>query len=85
MTYELEIKSSARKELAALPDQVQRRIDAAILSLTERPRPRGAVKLAGRDNLWRVRAGDYRIIYRIEDDRLVVLVVRIAHRREAYR
>ena len=85
MIYELEIKSSARKELAALPDQAKRRVDAAILSLARSPRPRGAKRLSGPDNLWRVRVGNYRIIYHIQDDRLVVLVIRIAHRREVYR
>jgi mRNA interferase RelE/StbE len=60
-------------------------VDAKILALGQNPRPQGAKKLRDRDNLLRVRVGDYRILYRVEDDRLVVLVVRIGHRREVYR
>ena len=53
--------------------------------LAENPRPQGCKKLKGDDNLWRVRAGDYRIVFSIHDDLLLVLVIRIAHRREVYR
>jgi mRNA interferase RelE/StbE len=85
MVYQLEIKNSARKDLLGIPEPARKRVDRAILALVDNPRPRDAIKLANRDNLWRIRVGDYRIIYRVEDDQLIVLVVRIAHRREAYR
>ncbi len=64
---------------------MQRRIAAAIDRLAVDPRPSGVRKLTGADNLWRIRVGDYRIVYEIEDDRLVVLIVRIGHRRDIYR
>lgn len=85
MTYRVEIKNSARKELAALPAAVQRRLDAAILLLAETPRPRGSKKLTTDEDIYRVRVGDYRIVYQVRDDVLLVLVVRIGHRREVYR
>jgi mRNA interferase RelE/StbE len=65
--------------------RLKRRIANAIDALTVNPRPPGCVKLAGEENVWRVRVGDYRILYEIHEGRLVVLVIRIAHRREAYR
>ena len=61
------------------------RIRDRIETLADNPRPPGTVKLTAEDNLYRVRVGDYRIVYRIEDKRLVVLIVRIGHRREVYR
>ena len=85
MAYQVLIKDSAQKELAALPPSVQKRIDARILSLAENPRPSGVKKLAGDDNLYRFRVGDYRIIYQIQDAALLVLVIKIGHRREVYR
>ena len=58
---------------------------AAIDELAQNPRPAGCAKLVGTANDWRIRVGDYRIIYEIHDTRLIVLVVRVAHRREVYR
>jgi mRNA interferase RelE/StbE len=60
------------------------RIRSAIDSLTTEPRPHGVIKLAGRDD-YRIRVGDYRVVYAVDDDELLVLVARIAHRREVYR
>jgi mRNA interferase RelE/StbE len=60
------------------------RVQAAIDALAADPRPAGAVKLAGRDD-FRIRVGDYRIVYAVDDDELLVIVARIAHRREVYR
>ncbi len=54
-------------------------------ALAANPRPKGVKKLTGLDNLYRIRAGDYRIVYQIRDDRLIVLVVRIGHRKDVYR
>lgn len=83
--YAILFRPAARRALAKLPNADQVRLDKHILSLADDPRPPGCVKLSGQDNLWRVRAGVYRIIYQIEDDRLIVTVIHIAHRREVYR
>lgn len=53
--------------------------------LADDPRPTGVVKLAGDDNLWRIRIGNYRVVYEIYDDQLIVLVLRVAHRKDIYR
>jgi mRNA interferase RelE/StbE len=65
--------------------KTQLHLFAAIELLKENPRPPKAIKLAGHDDLYRVRIGDYRIVYSIEDNKLVVYVIRIAHRRDIYR
>jgi mRNA interferase RelE/StbE len=79
------IKRSAAKELAAIGSRDdRRRIVAKIRLLADDPRPPGCQKLSGAEK-YRVRQGKYRIVYSIEDDRLVVIVVRVAHRREEYR
>jgi len=83
--YRLSIKASAAKEIERLPTKKLRRaIVARIRTLAEDPRPPGCVKLSGADK-YRIRHGTYRILYRIEDDRLIVVVVRVAHRKMAYR
>jgi mRNA interferase RelE/StbE len=68
-----------------LPDAVARRLIREAESLESNPRPPGSIKLRGEDDLYRVRVGDWRIIYRIEEDRLTVPVVRVGHRRDIYR
>lgn len=85
MPWHIEIKASAAKELAALQRRDQRRVVRAIESLSEDPRPAGCRKLVGSENAYRIRVGDYRIIYQIFDRRLVVHVVRVGHRRDVYR
>ena len=82
--YLLEIKQSAQKELDALDDSVFRRVDRRILTLADNPRPAGCKKLKGFKDHWRVRAGDWRVVYIIDDAVEVVSVTRIAHRREVY-
>jgi mRNA interferase RelE/StbE len=82
--YQLIIKPSAEKQAAKLPAQTRHRITEAFDGLRENPRPRGCVKLKGEEDLWRIRVGNYRIVYAIEDDKLVVLVVRVAHRKDVY-
>jgi len=62
-----------------------RRVDAAILALSDNVRPAGCVKLSGLSDLWRIRVGDYRVVYEIRDRQLIVLIVGVAHRREVYR
>ena len=85
MTYRVELRPSAAKALEALPKSARARVDALIVSLADEPRPSGVKKLAGEDSLYRVRSGEYRVVYTIEDRVLLVLVVRVAHRREVYR
>jgi mRNA interferase RelE/StbE len=83
--YRVSLKPSAERQLRKLPQDMQRRIVGDVALLARDPRPSGVVKLAGDDNLWRIRIGDYRVVYEIHDDRLVVLVLRVAHRKDVYR
>jgi mRNA interferase RelE/StbE len=83
-SYKLVIKPSAAKEIEALPKQDRRRIVAKILSLSPDPRPPGCEKLSGHDQ-YRLRQGNYRILYEIRDLVLVVVVVKVGHRRDVYR
>ena len=83
--YRVEIMRPALKQLAALPREEQERVTADINALADDPRPRGVEKLKGEDDQYRIRVGPYRIIYTIRDDRLIVLVLRIGHRRDVYR
>ena len=85
MDYTVLLRPSAERDRRNLPPEIRRRITDALLSLETDPRPPGAAKLTGRSNRWRIRVGDYRLIYVIDDAPLQVLVVRIAHRREVYR
>ena len=83
--YRVELSPKAQRQLRALPKGVQGRIDAKILALADNPRPPGVTKLQGQEDRYRIRVGDYRVIYCIDDKTLLVLVVEIANRREAYR
>jgi mRNA interferase RelE/StbE len=83
--YAVELLPSAARALANLDGAIQRRIARRVDRLAQEPRGGGAVKLRGADHVWRVRVGNYRILYQVDDDRLVILVIRIAHRREVYR
>ena len=82
--YSLEIKHSAQKELDALDDALFTRIDRKILALADHPRPAGCKKLRGYKDQWRVRIGDWRVVYIIDDVEKLVMITRIAHRREVY-
>ncbi len=84
VSYSVRIKSSAAKELAHLPHDVRERLVEAIDRLGERPLA-GALLKGGLRGLRRLRVGHYRIVYEVLDDKLTVLVIRIAHRREVYR
>lgn len=86
MQYAVDFKPSARKDLKALPKGIQRIVLQHIESLADDPRPpwAGVAKGELRD-LWKFRVGDYRVVYRIEDDQLVVLVVAVGDRKEIYR
>jgi mRNA interferase RelE/StbE len=82
--YKVEIKRSAAKELEQLPPKDRARVVTRIQSLATDPRPPGAEKLSGQER-YRVRQGNYRILYEIHDDLVVVVVVKIGHRRDVYR
>jgi mRNA interferase RelE/StbE len=85
--FEIRIRTGATAELARLPVATQRRIARAIDALEIEPRPQGSRLLAGRpdERVWRIRVGDYRVLYQIRDAELVVLVIRIGLRSEVYR
>lgn len=85
MTYRVEVSRRAVKELASFARADQQRVRAAIDLLATDPRPPGCVKLAGEARTYRVRTGPYRILYDVFDDRLLIHVIRIGHRREVYR
>ncbi len=83
-SYRISIKPSAAKEIEALPKNDRIRVIKRIKGLSENPRPPGCEKLSGNDK-YRVRQGQYRIVFSISDEELVVLVVKVANRREVYR
>jgi len=86
MPYTVTIERQAAKFLRGLTDRrLHSRLRESIEALAESPRPPGCVKLQGPEELYRVRVGDYRIVYQIQDAVLVVLVVEVGHRREIYR
>jgi len=84
MGYEIEYERVAAKALIDLDRGTAARITRKIDTLAENPRPSGSTKLVGTD-AWRIRIGDYRVVYKINDTVLIVTVTRIAHRREVYR
>lgn len=84
-SYEVVFDGRAGKELGKLDKPVARRVYAAVMALAGEPRPNGCRRLSGHTDLWRIRVGDHRVVYSIDDGRLVVLALRIAHRREVYR
>lgn len=84
-SYRLVILRQAKKELDKLDSQMRIRVMRRVNALAAEPRPAGVIRLAGTDELWRVRVGAYRILYGIRDDELVVKVVRVAHRSAVYR
>ena len=83
--YVVQYDPRAAKELAKLDRPVARRILTAVDGLGGEPRPHGARPLVGYPGLWRIRIGDYRVVYTIKDEELVVLALRIAHRSDLYR
>lgn len=85
MPYRVEISTPAARQFEKLGKSVQIRLKLRIDALAREPRPQGIKKLAGEDDLYRRRVGDYRIIYQIQDKVLLVLVVRIGNRKEVYR
>jgi mRNA interferase RelE/StbE len=84
--YRVLIKASAAKEIEAVdPKKDRQRIVAAIRSLADNPRPPGCEKLAGEGDRYRIRVGRYRVIYSVGDEELLVVVVRVGHRKDVYR
>ncbi|MGI8535080.1 MAG: type II toxin-antitoxin system RelE family toxin [Mycobacteriales bacterium] len=84
MTYRVGLAPSAARQLRKLEPQARRRVQAAIELLATEPRPPAATRLVGGAGEWRVRTGDFRIVYEIGDEALVVLVLRVGHRRDVY-
>lgn len=85
MAYTVFLTKAAAKDLAAVPKKTLQHIDKTIQALADNPRPNGSIKLKDTDDLYRIRKGEFRIIYMIEDEVLVVTVVRIGNRRDVYR
>lgn len=84
-SYRIEFVPSAARALAKSPKDAQRRLAPHIDALADNPRPQGAKRLATTEELWRMRVGAHRIVYAVEDERLLVLVVKLGHRRDVYR
>ena len=85
VTFKVELSPAAKRHLRKINPVVRERILRRLICLETDPRPSGVVKLEGITGYYRLRVGDYRVIYRIEDERLIVVVMRIGHRREVYR
>jgi mRNA interferase RelE/StbE len=83
-TYAVVVRASVARAIRKLPREIALRIRRAIGDLQENPRPPGALPVATRTDILRTRVGDYRILYAVHDERLLVLVVRVAHRTHAY-
>lgn len=83
--HEVFLERSAERDLKALPSDIFRRILPLIRALAQNPRPPGCHKIAGSRNDWRIRMGDYRVVYEVDDKLKQVKVMRVRHRREVYR
>jgi mRNA interferase RelE/StbE len=85
MNYTIIVPKTVQKQLDALPNDVHERIAIKIQQLAEEPRPAGVVKMKGSDNEYRIRIGDYRVRYEINDEELILLLLQCKHRRDVYR
>ncbi len=85
MTYIIITPKIVQKQLDALPDDVYNRVIVKIRQLAENPRPDGVIKLKGVNNEYRIRAGDYRVRYEINNQRLIILLLQCKHRKDVYR
>jgi len=85
MTYTIITPKAVQKQLDALPDDVYDRIAEKIEQLAENPRPDGVVKMKGSDHEYRIRIGDYRVRYEIDDKELIILLLQCKHRKDVYR
>lgn len=84
-SYQIEWKSSANKELQRLPKQIIGRVLRSVEQLANEPFPVGVTKLTGTDQSYRIRIGDYRVIYTVENEILRIEVIRVGHRKDVYR
>ena len=82
--YEVRVSDKARKEIDRIPAKYAAKVEAAIEALADNPRPHGSLKLQGRD-AYRIRVGDYRIVYTISDRQLLVMVIEVGNRKDIYR
>ena len=85
MKYKVELLPTAKKELASLPKEILKRVYGRLVVLSENPYPKGIKAIKGGDGIFRLRVGDYRILYKVENRRLLVLVISIGHRKDIYR
>jgi mRNA interferase RelE/StbE len=84
MAYRIELSRDAERQIERFPPALHARVSAALDALRIDPRPRGVRKLTGFANRWRIRVGDYRIIYEIHDGQLLIIVLEAGHRRDIY-
>ena len=85
MPYHVDIAPAAQRDVRRLPPEVVRKVDASMLDLEQDPRPHGCTKLEDSEDEYRVRSGDYRILYVIDDKAKLVTIAHVRHRRDAYR
>lgn len=85
MNYTIITPKSVQKQLDALPNDIYERIAVKIQQLAEDPRPDGVVKMKGADHEYRIRIGDYRVRYEIDDEELIILLLQCKHRKDVYR
>ena len=85
MPYAVNLAASAVKALKRIEPADRDRLRTALLALADNPRPQGTVKLRGEEDLYRVRVGQYRIVYTVDDTAVTVLIVKVGHRRDVYR
>lgn len=83
--YRVALTPAAQRQFAKISHQAREMIAAALVALAGNPRPSGCVKLAGADDLWRIRVRQYRVVYQIRDDQLIITVVKIGDRKDVYR
>ena len=83
--YEIEISRTAERQLKKLPGKDQLRIVRAVLLLSEEPHPKGSRRLSGYDDVFRIRVGRCRVLYSVAESRLIILVLKIGHRKDIYR
>ncbi len=84
-TYEVQISRTAERQLGRLDRRTRGRVAAAMLALAENPRPRGCRKLLGYDDVFRIRVGRYRLLYSVSDATVVIVILKVGHRRNVYR
>ena len=80
MPYRGEVASAAQRQVRRLPPSVRPRLERILYGLEENPRPRGSMKLQGHDRLWRVRVGNFRVIYEVYDDQQLLVILRVVQR-----